>query len=152
RIRAGGGLIWFTPELKVTYRPRATLYTLAHQHFRYGRWRRVVARRYPETVNRRYLAPPVAAAASLAGAVLGVIGAVGWGIDAPHYVTYLAFGFVIPVGYLAAVTGAAALLARELPPPVRARVPLVLATMHMTWGLGFLTSPRRLARRATHSA
>jgi hypothetical protein len=93
----------------------------------------------------------VAAAASIAGAALGVIGAVGWGIDAPQYVTYLALGFVIPVGYLAAVTGAAALLARELPPPVRARVPLVLATMHMTWGLGFLTSPRRLARRATHS-
>ena len=29
RIRAAGGLIWFTPELQVTYRPRATLYTLA---------------------------------------------------------------------------------------------------------------------------
>jgi succinoglycan biosynthesis protein ExoA len=152
RIRAGGGLIWFTPELQVTYRPRATLYTLAHQHFRYGRWRRVVARRYPETVNRRYLAPPVAAAASIAGAVLGVVGAVGWAVDAPQYVMYLAFGFVIPAGYLAGVTGAAVLLARELPPLVRARVPLVLATMHMTWGLGFLTSPRRLARRATHSA
>ena len=25
RIRAAGGLIWFTPELRVTYRPRATL-------------------------------------------------------------------------------------------------------------------------------
>ena len=51
RIRAAGGLIWFTPDLKVTYRPRATLAALAKQQFRYGRWRRVVARRYPETVN-----------------------------------------------------------------------------------------------------
>jgi len=41
RIRAAGGLIWFTPELKVTYRPRATLAALAKQQFRYGRWRRV---------------------------------------------------------------------------------------------------------------
>ncbi len=148
RIRAGGGLIWFTPDLRVTYRPRATLYTLAHQHFRYGRWRRVVARRYPETVNKRYLAPPAAAAASIAGAALGVIGAVGWAAGAPDSVKYLVFGFVVPVGYLAGVTGVAILLARGLPPLVRARVPLVLATMHMTWGLGFLTSPRRLARRA----
>ena len=44
RIRASGGLIWFTPELKVMYRPRATLGALAKQQFRYGRWRRVVAR------------------------------------------------------------------------------------------------------------
>jgi glycosyltransferase involved in cell wall biosynthesis len=152
RIRAGGGLIWFTPDLRVTYRPRATLYTLAHQHFRYGRWRRVVTRRYPETVNKRYLAPPVAVAANIAGAVLGVVGAIGWAVDAPQYVKYLVLGFVIPVGYLAGVTGVAVFLARGLSPLARARVPLVLATMHMTWGLGFLTSPRRLARRGARRA
>ncbi len=62
RIRAAGGLIWFTPELKVTYRPRATIGALARQQFRYGRWRRVVTRRYPETVSRRYLAAPISPA------------------------------------------------------------------------------------------
>ena len=92
------------------------------------------------------------AAANVAGTVLGVIGAVGWAVGAPRYVGYLTFGFVLPVGYAVGVTGAAVLLAREVPPLVRARVPLVLAAMHMTWGLGFLTSPRRLARRATPSA
>jgi hypothetical protein len=30
---------------------------------------------------------------------------------------------------------------------VRVRVPAVLAAMHMCWGAGFLTSPRRLAKR-----
>jgi hypothetical protein len=30
---------------------------------------------------------------------------------------------------------------------VRVRVPAVLAVMHMCWGAGFLTSPRRLAKR-----
>jgi hypothetical protein len=146
RIRASGGVIWFTPELRVTYRPRATLYTLAHQHFRYGRWRRVVARRYPETVNRRYLAAPAAAAANLAGVALGIIGVAGIAAQSPPAVSYLALGFVIPAAYLAGVTGAAALLARDLPLGVRWRVPAVLATMHMTWGLGFLTSPRKFAR------
>jgi len=34
-----------------------------------------------------------------------------------------------------------------VPGGARARIPLVLAVMHMCWGLGFLTSPRRLARR-----
>jgi hypothetical protein len=148
RIRAGGGLIWFTPELRVTYRPRATLYTLAHQHFRYGRWRRVVARRYPETVNKRYLAPPVAAAANMLGVLLGLAGVVGLAVDAGGAVKYLMVGFLVPATYLAGVTLAAIALGRELPPLVQARVPLVLVTMHMTWGLGFLTSPRRLARRS----
>jgi glycosyltransferase involved in cell wall biosynthesis len=146
RIRGNGGLIWFTPELRVTYRPRATLYTLAHQHFRYGRWRRVVARRYPETVNKRYLAPPVAAATVVLGTLLGIVGLVDLGVDGPRVVLYGLVGFAVPVAYLAGAAGAAIVLTRGLEPLARLRVPAVLATMHMTWGLGFLTSPRKLGR------
>jgi succinoglycan biosynthesis protein ExoA len=147
RIRAGGGLIWFTPELTVTYRPRASLRALAKQHFRYGRWRRVVARRYPETVNPRYLAAPVATALNVVGLVLGIIGVAGIAVGAAPVVRYLALGFVIPLVYLGGVAVVAAVLARRVPAAVRAQVPLVLATMHMCWGAGFLSSPRRLARR-----
>ena len=146
RIRAAGGLIWFTPELRVTYRPRATLYTLAHQHFRYGRWRRVVARRYPQTVNLRYLASPAAAAVNILGTVVGLAGAAGIAADGPEAVRYLVLGFAVPVAYLAGATAAAVVMARGLPLRVWVQVPLVLTTMHMTWGLGFLTSPRKLAR------
>jgi succinoglycan biosynthesis protein ExoA len=147
RIRAGGGLIWFTPELKVTYRPRASLRALAKQHFRYGRWRRVVARRYPETVNPRYLAAPAATALNVVGLVLGIIGVAGIAGGAAPVVRYLVLGFAIPLLYLGGIAAAAAVLARRVPVAVRALVPLVLATMHMCWGAGFLSSPRRLARR-----
>ncbi len=145
RIRAGGGLIWFTPELRVIYRPRANLRTLARQHFRYGRWRRVVARRYPETVNRRYLAAPAATALNAVGCVLGIIGLAGIAGEAPPSVRYMAFGFAIPLVYLAGITAVAGVSARDVPFAVRARIPLVLATMHMCWGAGYLSSPRRLA-------
>ena len=147
RIRAAGGLIWFTPDLKVTYRPRASLGALAKQQFRYGRWRRVVARRYPETVNRRYLAPPVATALNAAGLALGAAGLIGTLAGAAAPVPYLTLGFVIPAAYLAGVTAVAARFAADQPAGVRARVPLVLAAMHTSWGAGFLTSPRRLVRR-----
>jgi hypothetical protein len=147
RIRAAGGLIWFTPDLKVTYRPRATLAALAKQQFRYGRWRRVVARRYPETVNSRYLAPPAATALNAAGLVLGVAGLIGTLAGAAAPVPYLTLGFAIPAVYLAGVTAVAAKFAAGQPAGVRARVPLVLAAMHTSWGVGFLTSPRRLGRR-----
>jgi hypothetical protein len=144
RIRAAGGLIWFTPDLKVTYRPRATLGALAKQHFRYGRWRRVVARRYPETVNRRYLAAPAATALNALGLLVGIEGLTRLtSVD----VRISSLGFLVPVVYLGGCTAVAAIFARNLPLNIRVRVPLALATMHMCWGVGFLTSPKRLARR-----
>jgi succinoglycan biosynthesis protein ExoA len=147
RIRAAGGLIWFTPDLRVTYRPRASLRELARQHFRYGRWRRVVARRYPETVNLRYLAAPAAAALNLFGCGLGILGLGSWAGGASADLPWATAGFVIPAVYLLGVTTVAALFARGVPSGVRARIPLVLAVMHMCWGAGYLTSPRRFAQR-----
>jgi len=147
RIRAAGHLIWFTPDLRVTYRPRASLPALARQHFRYGRWRRVVARRYPETVNPRYLAAPAVTALNTAGLALGIVGLIGLGLETAGPVPYLALGLAVPVVYLAGVSGVALAFAGDLPPGARARVPVVLAAMHMSWGAGFLTSPRRLAKR-----
>ena len=36
---------------------------------------------------------------------------------------------------------------RGLDAGARLRIPLALATMHMSWGWGFLTSPKSLARK-----
>jgi succinoglycan biosynthesis protein ExoA len=152
RIRAAGGLIWFTPDLKVTYRPRATLGALARQQFRYGRWRRVVARRHPETVNARYLAAPAVTAASAAGLAVGTAGLIGAVLGAAAPVPYLAIGFAVPALYLAGTSAVALLFARDVPLAVRARIPLVLAAMHTCWGAGYLTSPRRLAGRHAAAA
>jgi succinoglycan biosynthesis protein ExoA len=148
RIRASGGLIWFTPELQVTYRPRANLRALARQHFRYGRWRRVVARRYPETVNRRYLAAPAATALNIAGCAVGIVGLASLAQGAVPALHWLILGFVVPAVYAGGVTAVTAVFGRDLPIAVRVRVPLVLAAMHMCWGAGFLCSPRRLVKRS----
>ena len=147
RIKAAGHLIWFTPELRVTYRPRANLRALARQHFRYGRWRRVVARRYPDTVNPRYLAAPAATAVNVVGLAVGLAGVIGTAAGAGGFVPYLGFGLIVPFTYVAGVTAAGLALTGDLPAGVRVRVPVVLAAMHMCWGAGFLTSPRRLAER-----
>ena len=139
RIRSTDGLIWFDPSLRVIYRPRASLRALAIQYFRYGRWRRVVARQYPDTVSVRYLAPPAASALFIIGLVLGVIG-LATGLN------WLALGFILPGGYLTGVILTGLGLPKNVTPGVRVRIPLVLATMHLCWGTGFLTSPKRLAR------
>ncbi len=144
RIRARGGQIWFTPELRVTYRPRASVRALGSQYFHYGRWRRVIVREHPETASFRYLAPPAVAGLVAAGLAAGLAGVAAIAAGAPSAVGWLAAGFVIPLGYLAGITAVTAALAREVPPRVRARVPLVLGVMHLAWGAGFLTSPRKL--------
>ena len=131
RIRRTGGRVWFQPKLRVSYRPRSTVKALGRQYFFYGRWRRVVMRRHEGTVNFRYLAPPVA----LAG-VVGGLGLAAAGVKA---------GAVLPAGYLVAICAGAAFEGRGLPPGAWVRLPVVTATMHLTWGAGFILSPRKLA-------
>jgi succinoglycan biosynthesis protein ExoA len=137
RIRATGGLVWFEPELQVSYRPRATLRALARQYRDYGRWRRAVVRRHPGTLTARYLAPPVALSAVVVGTVAGVVGAT----TGP---SWLLLGLLAPGGYAVGVVGGAVVTGRGLALRERALLPAVFATMHGSWGWGFLTSPRTL--------
>ena len=130
RIRQSGGLVWFTPRLTVSYRPRSNLRALARQYRDYGRWRRVVMREHQGTASLRYLAPPATVVAVAAGTVVGLA---GW---RP--------ALLAPLGYAAGVLVGSAVVGRRLPPKSRAWLPAVLTTMHMSWGVGFLTSPAAL--------
>ena len=152
RIRLSGGIIWFAPELRVTYRPRSSPRALGAQYFHYGRWRRVVARQHTGTINMRYLAPPAAVSVIAAGTAAGVAGLAGLAAGAPAAVGWLALGLVIPATYLAGIIVVAAAFGRGLALSVRTRVPLALATMHLCWGAGFLTSRRTLLHGRNGSA
>jgi succinoglycan biosynthesis protein ExoA len=137
RIIETGGLVWFTPRMRVTYRPRPTARALSRQYLEYGRWRREVARRHPDTLSVRYLAAPAAVVGVAVGTAAGLASLVG-----PRW---LALGWLAPLGYAGLVVAGSAVVGRELPVAARLRLPGVLATMHGSWGLGFLTSPRRLS-------
>jgi succinoglycan biosynthesis protein ExoA len=149
RIRQHGGQIWFQPDMRVTYRPRASAGRLASQYFMYGRWRRVVARQHEGTINLRYAAPPTAATAIAAGTLAGLAGLAALAAGVPgRWPLLLLIGFAAPLLYGAGILAVTALAARQLPLRVASRLPLVLATMHMTWGVGFMTSPRSLVPAA----
>jgi succinoglycan biosynthesis protein ExoA len=66
------------------------------------------------------------------------------GLAAGGWPGWLTLGFVLPASYLAGILALAAGAARRLPARAASRVPIALATMHMCWGAGFLTSPRAL--------
>ena len=138
RIRTTGGTVWFNPDLFVTYRPRPNVFKLAKQYFEYGSWRHEVMRRHPDTRRTksalRYFAPPLAVALIVIGKILGTVGLVMGNA--------LIWGYVFPLGYLALTLVSSLTLVK------RARsgalwLPIVLMTMQMSWGIGFLTSRKK---------
>lgn len=130
RIRATGGLVWFTPDLTVSYRPRGSFRALTRQYFNYGRWRRVVAATHG-TISARYLAPP----ALVVGLAASVLVAPWW-----------PWALLVPGGYLVAIVGGGIVVGADLALGARLLVPLALGDMHLSWGVGFLTSPRHLRK------
>ena len=133
RIRATGGIVWFSPDLRVRYRPRGSLRALARQYFEYGRWRRVVARRHPGSLRSRQIVAPITVVGCVAGAIVALAGR--------------PWGWLPLIGYGAGVLATSLVVGRSLPPEVTAMLPVVFVTMHGAWGVGFLTSPRQLGSR-----
>lgn len=131
RLRKNGGVVFFQPDLRVTYRPRSSVRALAKQYFEYGRWRREVMRTHPGTINLRYLAPPVTLAISTVGFFAGML--------------FSSIFLIAPIGYLVGVVVSGVIVGKSF--ATKLMLPIVLLTMHMSWGLGFLTSSKRGLRR-----
>jgi succinoglycan biosynthesis protein ExoA len=120
----------------VTYRPRSSVRALAKQMYDTGKWRREVIRRYPDTANVRYLAPPVATAVIALGALLGLAGSLTGS-------RLLRGAWIAPAGYAAVILGGSAVTSRSMSDAARLRLPVVLAVTHLSWGAGFLVGLRR---------
>ncbi len=127
RIRAGGGRIVCVPEMAAKYIPRESPRALAVQYWRYGRFRAVTCRAHPQSMRRSHLVPPAQVLAT-AAAVLGGAGALGRG------------GRRVTAVYAVAVIGTAVRELVRTKSPDAAWIPLVLVTMHHSWGAGFLAS------------
>ncbi len=124
RIRRTGGIVWFDPRLQATYRPRSSIPKLWRQYLDYGKWKRVMLMRNPGSLAARQTAPPLLVIGLVLSAVTGVAGFPLW--------------WVIPSSY-AAFLGAATIVES-----IRRRdraaglLPVVIPSMHLAWGLGFL--------------
>jgi len=128
RLRQAGGVIWFDPNLVVTYRPRPNFRALSKQYFEYGRWRRAVTRSHKGTINFRYLAPPVTVLITALSILLGAT------LNPVHF---------LPAGlYLLGNLVGSFIIGKDLKEKIA--LPAILATMHFSWGIGFITSPKSL--------
>ncbi len=59
RIRQAGGKLWLDPNIQVQYYSRSNLRQLARQYARYGYWKLVMLRRYPDSLRWRQALPPL---------------------------------------------------------------------------------------------
>ena len=128
RLRKNGGKIYFDPRLQVTYRPRPNLRKLAKQYFQYGRWRRVVSRSHPGTVNLRYLAPPFTIIGTLTSLIFGLL------LHSIFFLPAAVYGIFLFISSI--------LIAKSF----REFFSLlsIIPTMHFAWGAGFITSTKVL--------
>ncbi len=130
RIRRNGGTVWLDPQIRSTYVARSSLPALARQYWRYGFWKCKMLRRYPDTLRWRQALPPVF--------VASLIGLAFWSVfwRPPRL---LLFTEIILYTLILAAAGLDLAL-RQQKPLLLPGLMLATATMHASWGSGFLWS------------
>jgi glycosyltransferase involved in cell wall biosynthesis len=128
RIREAGGRIVCIPEMAALYVPRDSLRTLARQYWRYGNYRAKTGRAHPESMRRSHLLPPAFAIA----VPLALMGR-------------SRVGQLARVGVAAYAAALLATTVSRLGAGIRdaCSLPAILATMHLSWGFGFLVGAGR---------
>ena len=146
RLRENGGTVWFTPRLKVTYRPRPSLSRLARQMLSTGLWRGELARRFPAANGIRYFVPPVMVLGVTVGLLLGVAGLVQAVLGVAPW---LLVGLLVPAVYAVFVLLATIAVAR--PDGLRGALwfLVVLPCIHFCWGIGFVLGYLKLTSNIT---
>jgi succinoglycan biosynthesis protein ExoA len=124
RLRKAGGRILLSPKIKCWYYVRPSLKALARQYLRYGFWRAKTVVTYPDSLRWRQLAPPGLVISLLLS--LGIL-PVKWML-----------GIIAPALYLAANLLASTWTASRKGCKYLPLLPFVFATIHLSWGIGFL--------------
>jgi glycosyltransferase involved in cell wall biosynthesis len=130
RIHKSGGKIWLDPAIRSVYFAQATWAGLVKQYSRYGFWKWRMLRRYPETIRWRQGLPPLFVLGLILGGILSVF--------EPFIRTMWLAVILI---YLIALIGAGIQSAfRHKKILFVFGLPIAIATMHVSWGAGFLWS------------
>lgn len=144
RIRQAGHRVWFDPRLSVTYWPRESWVRLARQFRATGAWRGELVRRFGRRNGVRYFAPPALVVLVGLAVVVGVLQLAGV-LGGPASAVVGAIVYLPLLAYLLLVLAVAC-----SPGGVSLRQRLwtlvVLPTMHLSWGVGFIGGVLRGAR------
>jgi succinoglycan biosynthesis protein ExoA len=130
RILKSGGRIWLDPKIRIQYFARSTFSQLASQYWRYGYWKLKMLRSFPKSLRKRQALPPLFVFSLILGTLLAIIHHPIWIIPVGEAILY---GLIL----LTAVFQGS-LWGKKL--QFLIGIPVAIATMHVSWGLGFLWS------------
>lgn len=130
RVREAGGIVWLDPAIRSVYFARPNLAALARQYFRYGFWKYRMLKRYPGTLRWRQALPPVFLLSLIVLALFSIF----W--------SQARMGLVVEAGLYTSILLVAGLRLAQQRKDARyiIGIPLAIAAMHLTWGIGFLVS------------
>ena len=132
RIRTRDGRIFLDPAIRCTYFARHNLSALSKQYFRYGYWKFQMLKRYPGSILMRQFLPPLFVMTLMCLLVLGVFNSIFLWVFLFTATLYLSSVFVGT--YLVSNSGKLSIILHLL-------MSISIATMHFSWGTGFILSP-----------
>ncbi|MFN8557805.1 MAG: glycosyltransferase [Dehalococcoidia bacterium] len=143
RLRAAGGRLVVSPRIRVTYYARPSLGALWRQQFHWGRYKPLVALRWPAQMRPRHAAPTVFVTALVVAALASLVLRPARALLAAVIGAY-AVACAVAVAGAARTGDRAALL----------RLPAAFTTMHVAYGTGMAlglarTTPALLRRLLT---
>ena len=129
RVRQSGRQVILDRAGHCDYFARTTVKALASQYLRYGGWKAEMIRLQPRSIRLRHLVAPAFVASLVVLTLMGFVWPVAWLLLFAEVVTYLLFGLI--AGWLAA---------RKTEPTAGMTLimPVIFATIHLTWGSSFL--------------
>ena len=128
RLRKLGAKILLAADVKSEYYSRSSIRSLWRQYFQYGYWKVRVLQKHPRQMKARQFVPGVFVA-SLAA----VLAAAPWAVPGMYALLFVAGSYIaanLCAGILTARRGRAA----DMP-----LLSIAFATLHLSYGLGFLT-------------
>lgn len=135
RIRQAGHRVWFDPTLAVTYWPRESWVRLARQFRATGAWRGELVRRFGRRNGIRFFAPPVLVLLTIVAVIIGILQLTGVLSGPASLIASIVYAplaaYALLVVAVAAAPGGGGIRQRLW-------TLLVLPTMHLAWGWGFL--------------
>ncbi len=132
RLRRGGGRIYYSPAICMTYYVRSSLKALWRQYFRYGMWKARMLKLHPESLRLRHVLAPLLVLGLLGGAML----ALAWRPGRWVYGAGLGLYSLLVLVFSAKQ---AAQRGWQLLPVIAA----AFVTLHLAWGIGFLSGAWR---------
>lgn len=135
RLRADGGTILLNPLIRSQYYNRGSLRALWRQYFQYGLWKVRVLQKHPRQMQPRQFAPAALVTALLGTGALALMSR--WGRRL----------FALVAGTYIAANLTASLVTLRRRKSRNGWLPLVFATLHLSYGGGFLLGLLRFRDR-----